>query len=70
MEYEEEKTAVSVSHCKVKRSRRGDELEILLTKRTDFAKSDKSFDVGSSCSGNEKTDRAEGTAKSEVFQAI
>ena len=41
------KAVVVMSNCEVKRSRKGEELEILVTKHTEVEKSEKVFDVES-----------------------
>ena len=38
---------VHLSNCEIKRSRQGNDLKILVTKYTDFVKSEKQFDVSS-----------------------
>ena len=53
--YEESKHAVTITNCEVKTSRRGQDLEVLLTKNTGFTKSDKQFDITSSISTLSKT---------------
>lgn len=48
VEFEEAKQSVSLCNCEVKRSRRGNDLEILVTKRTNLEKCEKVFDVDAS----------------------
>ena len=45
VELEESKSAVALANCKVKHSRKGQEMEVLLTKHTDLLKSEKVFDI-------------------------
>ena len=47
VEFGESRNAVVMSNCEVKRSRKGEELEILVTKHTEVEKSEKVFDVES-----------------------
>ena len=49
IEFEDGKNPLVMSNCEVKRSRRGDQLEILLSKHTEVEKSAKVFDVDSAC---------------------
>ena len=46
--YEETKEPVAISNCEVKNSRRGKDLEVLVTKSTDLTKSDKQFNIDTS----------------------
>lgn len=48
VEFEETKSPVKLSNCEVKCLRLGEELEILVAKRTEVTKSGKVFDVVSS----------------------
>ena len=52
--YEENKEAVTISKCEVKNSRRGKDLEVLVTKNTDLSTSDQHFDLDTSSSAVSK----------------
>ena len=41
------KKAVALMNCEVKRSRRGEDLEVLVTKKTEVEKSERVFEVES-----------------------
>ena len=47
VEFDESKDTVALSNCEVKRSYKGEQLEILVTKRTDIEKSEKVFNIDS-----------------------
>ena len=47
VEFEDTKKAVALTNCEVKRSRRGEDLEVLVTKKTEVEKSEKVFEVES-----------------------
>ena len=61
--YEENKEAVTISNCKVKmkNSRRGKDLEVLVTKNTDLSTSDQHFDLKTSSSAVSKGIKTEYT---------
>ena len=48
LSFEESKSAVAISACEVKKARRGEDLEVLVGKKTGVFKSEKEYDVGES----------------------
>ena len=50
VEFEEPKSAVTLANCEVKTSRKGEELEVLLSKHTGMSKSEKTFDISGAAS--------------------
>ena len=47
VEFEDSKKAVALTNCEVKKARRGEDLEVLVTKKTEVEKSEKVFEVKS-----------------------
>ena len=43
--FDEDKTSLTLSNCEIKPSRRGDQLEVRLTKATEIKKSEKNFEI-------------------------
>ena len=55
LDFEERKQGITLSNCEIKRSRRGNELEILVNKRTEIAESEKVFKVEGETNAGKKS---------------